>query len=701
MRPPALAAVVVAALALAIARSRRRGLAPLGRGALRILAPLCLGIAAAPASPPLPPHLPAGPLAIEAVVIGPPRPRPGRGTEEETIQVRLGSLAIAGRTLPGELDASIRGDPPLGRGDRIRAIARATVPGRIRIAHPEHLRVVERSPAGTLDRGRRELRRRFRSTLPRRAAAWSSALLLGDRALLDEETTRVFRATGQTHLLAISGMHVALLIAIARGIERRLPGPGRRRAGPLAAAAILAYAGLAGGDPPVLRSALFATIVLLAPRSGGRPRLPELLVLTLLILGAATAAGGEWSFWLTFGAVAGIAAVSARDRAEAPGGGGLVRRGRALRIAFGAWLGAQVVLVWITPEVVLLGPLITIVLAPWLAAMLAGSILALLPGAAELLGTPLDLLARLGERIAGVADRLPGTPWTIPPIPPLAASAVFAASLATLAGRRRAAALLLAAALALVLAAPRSPRPALLAPDLARGQGAFVLGESATLLLDAGSIDHAEGGARTLRDHLWRAGGARIDLVVLSHPHGDHVLALPGLLARLPVGAVAVGPRFGESDLGAAIESRVRRAGVPLLRLCAGARLRVGAFEVEALHPSAEIPSGMVPSTNDDSLVVRVRGEGIDLLAPGDLQGPGLASIAPPDVAWLLLPHHGRDAPGTEAWLRAADPEVAVSIGGETPSAELRAVLAAIGARWREPAPGAPVVVTIDDRARR
>jgi len=694
-------AVTIAAVALLLSFAIRLWLPRVGSVCPRLLTPLILGILAAPLPPAAPLFLPGGPLAISGRIVGAPRPHPGRGAGESTLRVRLGALAVDGRALPGELDLSLAGDPPLGRGDRIEVLARVAVPGRVWVSHPDHMRGIGRSPAGALDRARRHLRQRLLRTLPRRAAVWSCALLLGDRALLDEETTRTFRATGQTHLLAISGMHVALLIAIARAIERRLPGPGpgRRRGRALAAAAILAYAGLAGGDPPVLRSALFAAIALLCARGGGRPRLPELLVLTLLLLGAATGAGGEWSFWLTFGAVAGIAVVStsAEGRDPAPVERGRVARAaRGLRIALGAWLGAQVVLVWITPEVVLLGPLITIILSPWLAAMLVGAIVALLPGTPALVAEPLELLARLGEGIAAAADQLPGTPWTLPPIPPLAASLIFAALLASLARRRRSAVLLIAAALVAVLAAPRPPRPALLVPDLARGQGAFILGESAILLLDAGSIDHAEGGARTLRDLLWRAGGAHIDLVVLSHAHGDHVLALPGLLARLPVGRVAVGPRFGESDLGRAIEGCVRRAGVPLSHLAAGARLRVGGFEIEALHPPASLPPGMRPSANDDSLVVRVRGEGIDLLAPGDLQGPGLASVFPPDIGWLILPHHGRDAPGGEAWLRAARPELAVSVGGETPSAELRAILAAIGARWREPAPGAPVLETLE-----
>jgi len=78
---------------------------------------------------------------------------------------------------------------------------------------------------------------------------------------------------------------------------------------------------------------------------------------------------------------------------------------------------------------------------------------------------------------------------------------------------------------------------------------------------------------------------------------------------------------------------------------------------------------------NDDSLVIRVRGEGLDLLAPGDLEGIGLASIpSPPRSAILLLPHHGRGAPGLLPWVRRVSPVHAIACGGPL-SADLREAL--------------------------
>ncbi len=693
LRFPAALWCSVAALASVLLRRRL----PAGRLIRNHTIPLLLGIYAAPLSPPPVPSLPDGPHAVTGRVAGTPRPSLGQMNGDFALRMELVALKIDGIPVLGTLSLRVRGDPDLGRSDRIRCIARATAPGSLWVPHPDEWSVVERSPLATLDRARRLLRQRFRRTLPSRAAAWSCALLLGDRALLSSEVTRRFRAIGQGHLLAISGLHVGLLIALVRAFERRLPGSGRRRSGPIGALALLGYAGLAGADPPVMRAALFGALAMTNLRRSARPRLPELLVLALFVLGSGTGAGGEVSFWLSFAAVTGIALTMAGETRSSEPEGRRHRLGRSLRIACGAWLGAHVVLVWITPEVVPLGPLISLCFAPWLAAMLAGSILALIPGAPSVVGPVLEALSWCGEGVAGAVEFLPGTPWTLPPMPPIAASAVFAATLAMLSGRRRASAILLAVAIVAVLLHPVPRAPRLLAPNLGRGQGAFILGRSATILLDAGSLDHAEGGARTLRDRLWRAGRDRIDLVVLSHPHADHVLAIPGLLKRIRIGAVAIGPRFEEPSLGWAIERAITRAGVPLIRLSAGGHFRIGEFDLVALHPAARIPDGMSPSVNDDSLVVRIRGEGIDLLAPGDLEGPGLASVPAPGVRWLLLPHHGREAPGLVGWLRGAAPELVLTLGGGPPSEALRRVLAEDGIRWRAPARGTDLVEWVEE----
>ncbi len=697
-------------------RGRMRPRAPLCSRLLSfvigLLVPCSLGIAAAPPIAPPPLHLPSGPLEVEGRVIGPPRPRlPLRGSGGGAIdlRVKLDQLRVGGRAQRGTLNVILSGDPPIGRGDRITVEGRAIGPGFIRVPTAGALHTIEPNLPGLLDRTRRALRHRLRRQLPRRAAGWGCALLLGDRGLLPGSTVSAFRSVGQGHLLAISGLHVGLIYATLRLFARRLPGPGNPGRGAALALALLVYAGIAGGDPPVLRAALFAALALLATRARARPRLPELWIVSFLVLGAWTEAGHELGFWLSFTAVAAIAVVIERTPPREPApfsfsnssrGSQSLRRIQRIRragvIATAAWLGAQAVLVHATPEVVPFGPVISLLLAPWLAVMLVGTILALIPGLSFVMGCILEALARLGEGLVGGLDALPGTPWLVPPIPPSALSACFLALLALLVRAPRVALSALTIAVVITIASPPSDVPRILATDLGRGQGVFVIGKSAALLFDAGSVDLPRGGAVELRNLLWRERRTRLDAIILSHSHADHVLAVPGLLSTLDIGVVIVGPRFGDSSLGASILESIERAGVPWRIRSAGTTLAIGDFQLQVLHPADTVPASLRPSANDDSLVVHLEGEGIDLLAPGDLEGVGVALVVPPSgVETLILPHHGRDSPGLEAWLETMRPRTSIACGGEAAS-RVRTVLARWNGRCLSVARDRPVRLLVE-----
>ncbi|MFQ5654932.1 MAG: ComEC/Rec2 family competence protein, partial [Planctomycetota bacterium] len=314
-----------------------------------------------------------------------------------------------------------------------------------------------------------------------------------------------------------------------------------------------------GGDAPVARAVIFGILGRIATLRGGGANLLNALALALLLLGA-WGGGSSRGLVLSFSAVTGILLL-APGEGRAPRPKGVLRRLRrgilrGLRVSSGAWLGASVPLLLWTPEMVPWGPIFSLLFLPLLGALLATGVLSLLPGASlldPLLGPILCAEVGLLEGLARLLDHLPATPWSWPPIPPIAGALAVASVAAFIRGRASRGwpvALILLAALA-ALRPPQGPGASLI--SLGRGQGLLIRGEESTLLLDAGSVDRAAGGAIAIRDTLRAAGRDRCDLVLLSHPHADHVLALPGLLERIPIGGVAVGPRFGISPLGAAL----------------------------------------------------------------------------------------------------------------------------------------------------
>lgn len=143
-------------------------------------------------------------------------------------------------------------------------------------------------------------------------------------------------------------------------------------------------------------------------------------------------------------------------------------------------------------------------------------------------------------------------------------------------------------------------------------------------------------------------GVAFLDAVVVSHPHADHTDGLPAVVASLGVGAVVVGPR-PPAEMDEAAPSAVAVTGmavqrdVPVIRVAAGQRFRLGAAVVEVLSPTADRSLGRDP--NDNSLVLRVASPDGSILLTGDVeQAAQTRLLGRPDLLRadvLKVPHHG------------------------------------------------------------
>ena len=118
---------------------------------------------------------------------------------------------------------------------------------------------------------RRRLSRSIDESLPEPQAALAQALLLGKRSRLPQQVTEDFRSTGTSHLLAISGLHVGVLMAMTLGTAAWLVGRRRQLYLLLPLGAMWAYALLSGLAPPVEREAIMGSVYLLA-LALGRPR---------------------------------------------------------------------------------------------------------------------------------------------------------------------------------------------------------------------------------------------------------------------------------------------------------------------------------------------------------------------------------------------------------------------------------------------
>ncbi|MFB7913356.1 ComEC/Rec2 family competence protein [Streptomyces sp. NPDC056061] len=596
--------------------------------------------------------------------------------------------------------------PPLHEGERNAAVLRPEGKGPPRIIGPPSS--VHRT-AGALRAGLR----RATDRLDPDARALLPGLVVGDTSRLTPELHEAFRATDLTHLMAVSGANLAILLALLigppgialraerRGLAPRLGIPLRLTA-LLGGGLTLAFVIVCRPEPSVLRAAACGLITLLAIGTGRRRSLIPALAAAVLLLVL-------YDPWMarSYGFVLSVLATGALLTIAPPWADALRRRRVPPRIseALAAAAAAQAVC---APVVVLLASQVSLVAIPCNllaefavapATVLGFAALAVAPvamPAAELLagiaGWPAGWIASVARTGAG----LPGAAidW-----PDGGKGAVLLAGLTALVllFARRAARhpwICTAAALLLVLAVLRPvPLTRVLTgwppPDWAFamcdvGQGdALVLaaGDAAGVVVDTGPdpglVD------RCLSD----LGISEVPLLVLTHFHADHVRGLPGVLRGRAVGAIQTTSLDEPPEQVAFVRRTAAASGVPLIRTVPGERRRIGPLQWQVLWPvggtgaadaatGATSPmSGAAPvpqDPNDASITLYVRAGGLTLLLLGDLEPPAQQGLlrrypALPPVDVLKVAHHG-SAHQDPALLRSVRPGLAlVSAGKDNP----------------------------------
>ncbi len=716
---PALVAVPAGALALGLVGWALRTRTPTSRRARLVAAlaaaALCAGLLRGGAALP-PPHVTAEdvPVDVAAVVTAPAvlyadveddaelRSVVRLDTGEQAVlRVRVPRGAPPPRLLPGDavrVAATVRTpDAPRNPGarDRRAAARRQGVVYELAAAGPGAVRARGAAGAGPLvalrrlgARTRDALLRRLRDVCgDGRAYGLVACLLVGARGDLDAGDVEAFRRAGAAHLLAVSGLHVVLLVGAAEALVRRVAAqllpPRAARVPPLVVAGTLlvVYPLVCGLATPVVRAAVFLAVALVGRHAGRRTRtLDHAAVAAALIVAADPAEALAPGFHLSFAAVAGLALLTPRFRealfartdllARFPEALPAWRLRLMLAVARGtsASLAASVatapVAAAVFGDVHVAAPLTNLVAVPLAGVLLPTAALASLLGspAAALTAPAVRVLAWALRTTASAVAALPGATLHTgePPLWALVACGALLGVGCVLRPWTRRHLLLPAAACALLVAAPArtcAPRagvPDVLVFDVGHGLAVLLRGEAGSdVLVDAGARLPGSG-ARSLLPALQALGVRRLSALALSHEDADHCGAAPDVLATLPVGVVLVPDGFGGDPAGRRVLAACRAHDVPVVACARGDRFELADVRIDALHP---LPGRPGPAGNEGSLVLharlRDRGDGGDrggralaALLPGDLAGTPLDALAAdrtlPRADVLLLPHHGR-----------------------------------------------------------
>jgi competence protein ComEC len=594
------------------------------------------------------------------------------------------------------------------------------------------LDVVERpmDPASWLERRRRDAGDLLTRALPEPEAGLAAGILIGLRDRVDRDVAAAFTTAGVSHVVAISGWNIAIVAAAIAALAGRL---GRRRRSVVTAIAIVAYIAFAGGSPSVLRAGAMAGVVLLARESGRAGRAAAALgwAAALLLL-ADPALVHDAGFQLSSLATAGLIAWATplTDRLAGWTGG---RMPRWLAESLGVSIAAQVAtlpvvlgsfgrLALIAPGVnLLVVPMVAPAMAAGLLAMAGGTLVSIgLPDAAgAILAAPGWVALRLMIRIVEAAASLPFASVQVEPAVGVAAGVATGASILALAARSRrhqvarepasavqpeqpsrpialriaTAGLIVALAVAGAVVVVR-PAGVARVTVLDVGQGDAILVEGShggRLLVDGGPDPDRLLVQLDRRIPPW---DRRLDAVILTHPHEDHVAGLAVLLARYHVARVLEPGMHGPGPGYAAWIDRLARPGAPPhLGIAAGDRLAVDEIALRVLWPirgrvPTEPPDSGTGINNVSVVLLAAVGSRRFLLA-GDVEqdiDPSLLAEGLPRLDLLKVAHHGSRTATTEPFVKAVRPRIAVASAGSGnpyghPARSTLERLAATGAR--------------------
>jgi competence protein ComEC len=562
--------------------------------------------------------------------------------------------------------------------------------------------------------------------LPEPQAGLAAGILVGLRERVDRDLATAFTATGLSHIVAISGWNIALVGGLVTTLLAR---SARRRRAAAVLVTVAAYTVFAGASPSVLRAAVMAGVALTA-RELGRPGTAVRALgwaITLLLVISPTSVG-DAGFQLSAAATAGLLAwatpLSRAAQRRAPRLPAFIVEGLAISLA--AQAATLPISLASFGRVAILSPLLNLAAVPLVPPAMAAGVVAGLGGALAAVGLPVPVVALVGlpaglilgllVAIVRLASTFPMVSVTVPP------------ELGTGLGVASAALLVAVVRGPAVVrrirpdpkVRPRTGRPTesstgtdrgpRAARDKARGltrraQVALATGGLlAASLIVAGAtradgvvhvtfLDVGQGDAtlvRTAHDGRILVDGGpdperllalldarlppwdrRIDLLVATHPHDDHVAGLPLLLRRYRVGRVVTAGFAGRGPGGQAFDAELAARGIQPRRLVTGQAFEFDGVSFQVLWPDENALPAALPDdgagTNNVSIVLLGEVGGQRFLLTGDAEQDvdlRLLASGQPHVDLLKVAHHGSRTSSSPALLDALTPTVAViSVG--------------------------------------
>lgn len=634
----------------------------------------------------------SGPVELRGDVVQ--RPRESRtgttvrlrahaaGGDRQTIEVRSYEPAPPGLRIGDELlvrgplhEVSMSGARTPEAASYARYLLRNGVRRRMQaktIVASGHARA---GPVGAIDAIRNRADRALALGLNPEPAALLRGMVLGGDAGLPEETAEDFRVAGLSHILAVSGQNVLLIVILVQAILMALDTPRWSRIA-IPAVVVLIYVLLCGAQASVVRAGAMGLAGLAAIAASRRSsRIYALLLAAIVVLIWNPRATADIGAQLSFAAVLGLMAFTRpltdrlhrlpRWAAEAFAATASATLATAPLMAFHFGAVSIVSLVANVLGAPLIGPIV------WIGSLTAAIAQFSVPMGA-LLNAPNSFLLGALIEVARVSASVPGAQASTEGfgVPGLIAGAIVVVALAAFVhgwipiSGTRARQLLACGGFLVALAslARGSPapidRPAIVMLDVGQGDATVLLGsDGCNALIDGGPP--GAGLAKKLRE----IGVRKLDAALITHAQNDHHGGILELARSgdVPIKTLLDGGGVTADSEYVELRSELAARGTASSPAVAGVAWRCADISIRLLGP-APLPDGTPPPEDPNlraAVTVVIVGT-LRMLATGDAESPNVLPLAPPPADILKVPHHGSADTGLPALLGQVRPRVAL-----------------------------------------
>jgi len=529
--------------------------------------------------------------------------------------------------------------------------------------------------------------------------AFLKAVLLGKRGAVSEALEDALMDTNTVHILAISGLHAAIIALVIQLALRACFMP-RWAASALTLVVLALYAAMTGGRAPVVRASVMMAVWLAAPLVRREPdtlnSIAFAAVLILLIKPLEVLSAGFQLSFVTVGVIVLLAPrmtewLSERLHLRPEPGVEVPLWRRVLNpsirgvvalfaVSVSAYIAAAPLVghyfnrfapLSFIPNVAVVA-LMGLVVPIGLLGAVAGQASSLVAAG---LNTINGVLIGALQQVAVLTSNIRLIHLNVRSAPALVLAAYYGV-LVTVGFAHRASRTMrvaLAAAVAVLGAVVLwSPVPGgrrgteVVVLDVGKGDSIFVrTRQGRRILIDGGMVLGSDPGRHAIMPFLRSRGYNRLDAVVLTHYDADHYGGLAHVLKHIAVGEFVVrgGPESRKTD---GVDKMLRLAeheGIPVVRVEAGDRLTApGDTPIVALAPGASFPDTM--SENNVSIVLQV-GEGPGALLTADIEKETERWLVETQSARLRasvlkVPHQGSKDASTPGFLEAVRPTLAI-----------------------------------------